>query len=200
MLLSPVASSRRDNTPARRKQPQGTPRRRSAVCQPTPTERMIPPGQIGTDDRPGMADSSRGSGMTRRLTVAVIGHVNHGKTALVRALTGMETDRLKEEIERGLSITLGFAWRGYPSGAIDFIDSPGHEDFIGAMAAGATGARAVLLVVSAAEGFGPQTREHVQIAGLLGIAAGLVAVTKADLLSPAEETRVRADVEGALAG
>src|SRR5271156_2923038 len=114
-----------------------------------------------------------------RITVGVIGHVDHGKTALVRALSGMETDRLKEEVERGLSITLGFAWRGYPSGAVDFIDSPGHEDFIRAMVAGATGARAVLLVVSATEGFGRQTREHLQIAGLLGIDAGLVAVTKA---------------------
>ena len=138
--------------------------------------------------------------MAGSLTVAVVGHVNHGKTALVRALTGMETDRLKEEIERGLSITLGFAWRGYPSGAVDFIDSPGHEDFIRAMVAGAAGARAVLLVVSATEGFGRQTWEHLQIAGLLGIEAGLVAVTKADLLSPAGEAARRADVEAALAG
>ena len=138
--------------------------------------------------------------MTGSLTVAVIGHVNHGKTALVRALTGMETDRLKEEMERGLSITLGFAWRAYPAGTVDFIDSPGHEDFIRAMVAGATGARAVLLVVSATEGFGRQTWEHLQIAGLLGIDAGLVAVTKADLFSPATEAARRADVEAALAG
>ncbi len=138
--------------------------------------------------------------MAGSLTVAVIGHVNHGKTALVRALTGMETDRLKEEMERGLSITLGFAWRGYPSGAVDFIDSPGHEDFIRAMVAGAAGARAVLLVVSASEGFGRQTWEHLQIAALLGIETGLVAVTKADLLSPAMEAARRADVEAALTG
>src|SRR5437660_1281158 len=100
--------------------------------------------------------------MTAPLAVAVIGHVDHGKTALVRALTGIETDRLKEEIERGLSITLGFAWRDYASSSVDLIDAPGHEDFVRAMAAGATGARAVLLVVSAVEGFGRQTFDHLQ--------------------------------------
>ena len=117
------------------------------------------------------------------LSVAVIGHVNHGKTALVRALTGIETDRLPEERARGLSITLGFAWRDYPAGGVDFVDAPGHEDFIRAMVMGATGARAALLVVSATEGFGRQTREHLRIAGLLGLRTGLVAVTKADLLA-----------------
>ncbi len=136
--------------------------------------------------------------MTSPLTVAVIGHVNHGKTALVRALTGIETDRLKEEIERGLSITLGFAWRDYGSGGVDLIDSPGHEDYIRAMVAGATGARAVLLVVSAVEGLGRQTREHLQIAALLGIGAGVVAVTKADQLGPGGEAAIRAEIQTAL--
>lgn len=121
------------------------------------------------------------------LALAVIGHVNHGKTALVRALTGIETDRLKEEIERGLSITLGFAWRDNPTGGVDVIDAPGHEDFLRAMVIGTTGARAVLLVVSATEGFGRQTREHLQIAEMLGIRAGVVAITKADLLSGADD-------------
>ena len=138
--------------------------------------------------------------MTPSLTIAVIGHVNHGKTALVRALTGIETDRLKAEIERGLSITLGFAWRDYPSAGLDFIDAPGHEDYIRAMVAGATGARAVLLVVSAVEGFGRQTREHLRIAALLGIQAGIVAVTKADLLGPGGETAARAATLAALRG
>jgi selenocysteine-specific elongation factor len=136
--------------------------------------------------------------MTSPLTVAVIGHVNHGKTALIRALTGIETDRLSEEIERGLSITLGFAWRDYGSGGVDLIDSPGHEDYIRAMVAGATGARAVLLVVSAVEGLGRQTLEHLQIAGLLGIDAGVVAITKADRLAPGGEAAIRAEVENAL--
>jgi selenocysteine-specific elongation factor len=133
------------------------------------------------------------------LTVAVVGHVNHGKTALVRALTGVETDRLKEEVERGLSITLGFAWRDYPSGPVDLIDAPGHEDFIRAMVAGAAGAGAVMLVVSAVEGFRRQTWEHLQIIDLLGVRAGLVVVTKADLLSAGGESAVRAEVEAALA-
>ena len=115
--------------------------------------------------------------------VAVIGHVDHGKTSLVRALTGIETDRLKEEKERGMSIALGFAHRSYPSGNIDFIDVPGHEDFVRTMVAGATGAGAALLVVSAVEGIARQTIEHLEIATLLGITSGVVAVTKADLLA-----------------
>ena len=128
--------------------------------------------------------------MTPTLTLAVIGHVNHGKSSLVRALTGTETDRLKEEIERGLSITLGFASRDYPTGTVDLIDAPGHEDFIRAMVSGATGVRAVLLVVSATEGFGHQTLEHLRIAELLGVAAGVVVVTKADLLADSDEAAV----------
>jgi selenocysteine-specific elongation factor len=135
------------------------------------------------------------------LTLAVIGHVNHGKTALVRALTGMDTDRLREEVERGLSITLGFAWCGGPGGDLDVIDAPGHEDFIRAMVSGVTGARAILLVVSATEGFGRQTHEHLQIATLLGIRTGVVAVTKADL-APEEEgaalARIAADLRGSV--
>ena len=128
--------------------------------------------------------------MTPTLTLAVIGHVNHGKSSLVRALTGTGTDRLKEEIERGLSITLGFASRDYPTGTVDLIDAPGHEDFIRAMVSGATGVRAVLLVVSATEGFGRQTLEHLRIAELLGVAAGVVVVTKADLLATGDEAAV----------
>lgn len=134
------------------------------------------------------------------LALAVIGHVNHGKTALVRALTGMETDRLKEEVERGLSITLGFAWRDGPAGVLDLIDAPGHEDFIRAMVSGATGARAVLLVVSATEGVAKQTREHLQIATLLGIRVGVVAITKADLLAPDEERAALARIATELRG
>lgn len=134
------------------------------------------------------------------LSVAVIGHVNHGKTALVRALTGIETDRLAEEKARGLSITLGFAWRDYPSGTVDFLDAPGHEDFIRAMVMGTTGARAALLVVSATEGFGPQTREHLRVAQLLGLQAGIVAVTKADLLAEDAEAAIGAHIAAELDG
>jgi selenocysteine-specific elongation factor len=129
----------------------------------------------------------------------VIGHVNHGKTALVRALTGMETDRLPEEKARGLSIALGFAFREDPDGDVDFLDAPGHEDFIRAMVMGAAGARAVLLVVSAVEGFGRQTREHLRIAALLGLRQGLVAVTKADLVPPDARADLQARMGAELA-
>lgn len=137
------------------------------------------------------------------LGVVVIGHVNHGKTALVRALTGIETDRLPEEQARGLSIALGFAWRDYPSGILDFLDAPGHQDFIRAMVMGAAGARASLLVVSADEGVERQTIEHLRIAGLLGLSPAVVAVTKSDLLShdvrPELEIRLRAQLAGQVA-
>lgn len=138
--------------------------------------------------------------MTPTLTLAVIGHVNHGKSALVRALTGTQTDRLREEIERGLSITLGFASRNYPSGIVDLIDAPGHEDFIRAMVSGATGVRAVLLVVSATEGFGRQTYEHLRIAGLLGVRAGIVVIAKTDLLDPDDAPAVLAATRASLNG
>lgn len=117
--------------------------------------------------------------------IVVIGHVDHGKTSLVRALTGIETDRLAEEKARGLSIALGFAHRTYPTGTIDFIDAPGHEDFIAAMVSGATGAQSVLAVISLTEGIRAQTLEHLNIAGMLGLTNAVVAVTKSDLLDPA---------------
>jgi len=137
---------------------------------------------------------------TPSLSSAVIGHVNHGKTALVRALTGMETDRLKEEIDRGLSITLGFAHAEQGGVMLDLIDAPGHEDYIRAMVSGTAGARAVLLVVSATEGFGRQTHEHLAIAAALGLEAGLVVVTKADLLRPGDEAPVISQITTNLRG
>jgi len=118
----------------------------------------------------------------RPLAVGVIGHVDHGKTALVRALTGMETDRLAEEKRRGISIALGFAWLALPAGTIDLIDMPGHERFVRTMVAGAAGIGGVLLAVSARDGIRPQTVEHVRIAGLLGVRLGIVAVTQCDLV------------------
>lgn len=124
--------------------------------------------------------------MTRRV-IGVIGHVDHGKTALAGALTGMETDRLPEERQRGISIALGFAhFSPAPGIVIDLIDMPGHERFVRTMVAGATGIDAVLLVVAANEGVMPQTVEHIDIAGLLGVQRAVVAVTKADLVSPDE--------------
>ena len=128
-----------------------------------------------------------------RLLLGVIGHVDHGKTALVRALTGIETDRLGEEKRRGISIALGFAHLALPGAIADLIDMPGHERFVRTMISGATGIDAVLLVVSAAEGIKPQTVEHVDIAGLLGLRQAVIAVTKADLVSPARAEAVGRD-------
>jgi selenocysteine-specific elongation factor len=130
---------------------------------------------------------------TTELVLGVIGHVDHGKTALVHALTGRWTDRLPEEKERGISIALGFAHVSTRAGAeIDLIDMPGHERFVRTMISGATGTHAVLLVVAANEGIQPQTVEHIEIAGLLGIPRAIVAITKTDLVAPAEAARVAA--------
>ena len=120
----------------------------------------------------------------KRLLLGVIGHVDHGKTALVRALTGMETDRLPEEQRRGISIALGFAHLRIGENEIDIIDMPGHERFVRTMVSGATGIDAVMLVVAANEGVMPQTVEHVDIAVLLGLRRCVIIVTKADLVSP----------------
>jgi len=129
--------------------------------------------------------------VTRRL-LGVIGHVDHGKTALVRALTGIETDRLPEEKRRGISIALGFAHFVAGDATVDLIDMPGHERFVRTMVSGATGIGAVLLVVAANEGVQAQTVEHIEIAALLGLRQTVLAVTKRDLATPerlAEVTR-----------
>ncbi len=129
----------------------------------------------------------------------VIGHVDHGKTALVRALTGIDTDSLAEEKARGLSITPGFAHCAYPEGIVDLIDAPGHQDFIPAMVSGATGAQVALLVVAADEGVAAQTREHLGIVELLGFRQALVVVTKSDLLDPEQWQTFSADLKATLA-
>jgi selenocysteine-specific elongation factor len=121
------------------------------------------------------------------LTVGTAGHVDHGKTTLVRALTGKDTDRLDEERARGISIELGYAPLELPDGTgLSLVDVPGHERFVRTMVAGATGIDLFLLVVDAVEGARPQTREHLAILRLLGVERGVVAVTKADLVD--EET------------
>jgi selenocysteine-specific elongation factor len=129
------------------------------------------------------------------LTVGTAGHVDHGKTWLVRALTGKDTDRLPEEQARGMSIDLGYAPLDLPDGRrLSLIDVPGHERFVRQMVAGATGIDLFLLVVDAKEGPREQTREHLQILRLLGIDAGVVAVTKADSV---DGERLEAAVEEA---
>jgi len=127
------------------------------------------------------------------IVVGVIGHVDHGKTALVRALTGQDTGRLPEEKRRGISIALGFAHlRVGTDGEIDFIDMPGHERFVRTMISGATGIDAVLLAVAANEGIKPQTVEHVDIASLLGLHRAVIAITKTDLV-PDDQSRRTAE-------
>jgi len=117
------------------------------------------------------------------LTLGTAGHIDHGKTALVAALTGVDTDRLPQEKARGISIELGYAPLELPSGRhLSVVDVPGHERFIRAMVAGATGIDLFLLVVAADDGVMPQTREHAAIVRLLGIPAGVVALTKRDLV------------------
>jgi selenocysteine-specific elongation factor len=119
------------------------------------------------------------------LTVGTAGHIDHGKTWLVRALTGKDTDRLPEEKERGISIDLGYAPLELPDGSrLSVIDVPGHERFVRNMVAGATGIDFFLLVIDATEGARPQTHEHLAILRLLGIEDGVVAVTKADAADP----------------
>ena len=112
---------------------------------------------------------------------AIRSYYDHGKSALVRALTGTDPDRLKEEKERGITIELGFARLSLPSGILaGIVDVPGHEKFVRTMVAGAAGIDIVMLVVAADEGVMPQTREHLDICRLLSIRAGLVALTKRD--------------------
>jgi len=132
--------------------------------------------------------------------VGTAGHIDHGKTALVRRLTGIDTDRLKEEKERGISIDLGFAHLTLPSGLrVGIVDVPGHERFVKNMLAGATGVDVALLVIAADEGVKPQTREHLAILDLLRIGRGVVALTKADLVSPERLRAVRAAVDELIA-
>ncbi len=135
------------------------------------------------------------------LVLGTAGHIDHGKSALVKALTGTDPDRLPEEKERGVTIELGFAQLILPSGrAMGVVDVPGHEKFVRQMVAGATGIDVVLLVVAADDGVMPQTREHLAIIDLLGIERGVVAITKSDLADEEWLEIVRADVEELLAG
>lgn len=140
----------------------------------------------------------------RSLTIATAGHVDHGKTLLVRNLTGVDTDTLAEEKSRGLSINLGFAYRQYEEDGADcllgFVDVPGHIDFIGNMLAGVGAVDAAMLVIAADDGVMPQTEEHAAILNLLDISSGCVALTKIDRASKTRVTRVKSDIRELLAG
>jgi selenocysteine-specific elongation factor len=132
--------------------------------------------------------------------IGTAGHIDHGKTTLVHALTGVDTDRLPEEKRRGITIELGFAPLSLDGvGVVGVVDVPGHEAFVRTMVAGATGIDIALLVVAADEGVMPQTREHLAILGLLGVTRGVVALTKADLVDDEWLALVEEDVRAAIA-
>jgi selenocysteine-specific elongation factor len=137
----------------------------------------------------------------KQIVLGTAGHIDHGKTSLIKALTGIETDRLKEEKERGITIELGFAHLELPGGKlIGIVDVPGHEKFIKNMVAGATGIDLVALVIAADEGVMPQTREHLDICELLKIKYGLVVLTKIDMVDSDWMELVREDVAEYLSG
>ncbi|MGX6449919.1 GTP-binding protein, partial [Patulibacter sp. S7RM1-6] len=129
------------------------------------------------------------------LVLGTAGHIDHGKTALVAALTGTDTDRLPEERERGISIALGYARLPLPSGRVlSLVDVPGHERFVRTMVAGATGIDCFLMVVAADDGVMPQTVEHAEVLRGLGVERGVVAITKADLADPARAAAEAAEL------
>src|SRR5580658_6884519 len=132
------------------------------------------------------------------MIIGTAGHIDHGKTALVKALTGIDADRLAEEKRRGITIDLGFAYTDVPGGSFGFVDVPGHERFVHTMLAGATGIDAALLVVALNDGVMPQTREHAAILDLLGIDRGVIALTKSDIAGDNTEF-VTAEVQALLA-
>ena len=135
------------------------------------------------------------------LTVGTAGHIDHGKTTLVEALTGKNTDRLPEEQKRGISIDLGYAPLELPDGTqLSVVDVPGHERFVRTMVAGATGIDLFLLVIDASEGARPQTHEHLAILRLLGIDRGVVALTKSDLVDDETLDLARAEAEELVPG
>ena len=136
----------------------------------------------------------------RDLVIGTAGHIDHGKTALTRALTGVDTDRLPAEKQRGITIDLGFAALDLGDVRLAFVDVPGHERFIRNMLAGATGFDLALLVVAADDSVMPQTREHLEILRLLGLSGGVVAVTKCDLADEAWLALVEDDVRALVAG
>jgi len=137
----------------------------------------------------------------KQVILGTAGHIDHGKTTLIRALTGIDTDRLKEEKERGITIELGFAYLQLPGGQLlGIVDVPGHEKFVKNMVAGATGIDLVALIIAADEGVMPQTREHLEICQLLGIQHGLVVLTKIDMVEPDWLELVKEDVSEYLSG
>src|SRR5271170_6952873 len=136
----------------------------------------------------------------RDLVLGTAGHIDHGKTALVRALTGVDTDRLPAEKERGITIDIGFASLDLDGLHLALIDVPGHERFIRNMLAGASGLDVAMLVVAADDSVMPQTREHLEILQLLGLAGGVIVLTKCDLADPSWLDLVEDEVRSLVGG
>jgi selenocysteine-specific elongation factor len=136
----------------------------------------------------------------KNITLGTAGHIDHGKTALIKCLTGCDTDNLKEEKERGMSIELGFAPCTVSDLEVGIVDVPGHENFVKTMVAGATGIDGVIFVIAADDGVMPQTREHLDILTLLGVKYGIVALTKADCVEPSRIENVTGQIRDFLAG
>jgi selenocysteine-specific elongation factor len=137
----------------------------------------------------------------KQIILGTAGHIDHGKTALIKALTGINTDRLKEEKRRGITIELGFAFLDLPGGQrLGIVDVPGHEKFVKNMVAGATGIDIVAMVIAADEGVMPQTREHMEICSLLDVRHGLVVLTKTDLVDEEWLELVEEDVRDFVRG
>ena len=135
------------------------------------------------------------------VTLGTAGHIDHGKSSIVKALTSIDPDRLPEEKERGMTIDLGFAWFSLPSSEkVGLIDVPGHQHFVRNVIPGLTGIDAVMLIVAADDGWMPQTEEHLQIINLLGINRGLVVLNKIDLAEADWREMVKTDITAHLAG
>src|SRR6202521_2971256 len=137
---------------------------------------------------------------TKSIIVGTAGHIDHGKSTLVEALTGTHPDRLAEEKRRGITIDLGFAFLEEDAVRFGFVDVPGHERFVSNMLAGAAGVDVLLLVIAADESIKPQTREHFDICRLLGVKRGVVALTKSDMVDGETLELVRMEVEEYLRG
>ena len=131
----------------------------------------------------------------KHVVIGTAGHIDHGKTSLVKALTGTDTDRLKEEKERGITIELGFAELILDNVHAGIVDVPGHERFVKNMLAGVGGIDLVMLIIAADEGIMPQTMEHLSICRLLGVKTGLIVLTKTDLVEPEWVELVTDDIQ-----